>query len=83
MTRVRQGVNLEQHVAELERRRALMAAELEHLEAELEQRRLERRRYRAALERIAEAESGVWGWIAHEALYPDRPVVRPAKRRQA
>lgn len=30
----------------------------------------DRERYRLALERIARAESGVWGMIAHEALYP-------------
>jgi hypothetical protein len=55
-------------IAELEQRRELMGAELAHLEAELEQRRLERLRYRAALEQIAGAESGIWGRIAHEAL---------------
>jgi hypothetical protein len=27
-------------------------------------------RLRAALRRIADAESGHWGWIAHEALHP-------------
>lgn len=27
-------------------------------------------RWKAALEEIAGAESGVWGWIAHNALYP-------------
>lgn len=30
----------------------------------------ERDRYRKALARIADAESGHWGWIAHEALHP-------------
>lgn len=42
---------------------ALMADELEHRERELD-------RYRAALVRIANAESGYWGVIAHEALHP-------------
>jgi hypothetical protein len=32
----------------------------------------ERDRYRAALARISDAESGVWGQIAHQALHPDR-----------
>lgn len=32
----------------------------------------ERDRYRAALARIADAESGVWGQIAHQALHPER-----------
>ena len=56
----------------LEQRRELMAAELEHLEAELDAQHADRRRYRAALERIANAESGVWGWIARDALDPER-----------
>jgi DNA repair exonuclease SbcCD ATPase subunit len=29
--------------------------------------------YRRALERIADAESGIWGRIAHEALTEGRP----------
>lgn len=33
----------------------------------------ERDRYKAALIRIADAESGRWGWIAHDALHPERP----------
>lgn len=28
--------------------------------------------YRRALVRISDAESGHWGWIAHEALHPER-----------
>lgn len=32
--------------------------------------REERDRYRRALERIADQESGGWGVIAHEALHP-------------
>jgi hypothetical protein len=59
----RTGVTLEARVAELERTLKLVHAEREHLEAE-------NGRYRAALRQIASAESGAWGWIAHEALHP-------------
>lgn len=31
----------------------------------------ERDRYRAALARISDAESGIWGQIAHAALHPE------------
>lgn len=38
------------------------------LPAFVEHRNAEVARYRSALQRIASAESGVWGRIAHEAL---------------
>lgn len=44
----------------------------------------ERDHYRAALVRIADANSGEWGWIAHEALKgPDgtpHPLVEGSER---
>ena len=67
----RHGVTLEARVDELDRQLELMADEQIRREAELD-------RYRAALVRIADAESGVWGWIAHDALHPDAPRRRPA-----
>jgi len=39
---------------------------------ELDVVRADVERYRAALVRIANAESGQWGWIAFEALHPER-----------
>lgn len=35
-------------------------------------------RYRRALVQIADSESGVWGWIAHEALHPKTPTTGDA-----
>lgn len=46
--------------------------------------REERDRYRAALVRISDAESGIWGRMAHQALHPEdvgRPAVADAKDR--
>ena len=55
-----------------------------HLEGLLNAAALERHalldrraRYRAALVRIADSESGHWGWIAHEALRADHEEPTP------
>lgn len=43
---------------------------------ELEQIREEHARFRKALVKIANANSGRWGWIAHEALHPKKVTER-------
>lgn len=40
--------------------------------------REENARYQAALERISDAHSGVWGRIAFDALHPERPPLEEA-----
>ena len=37
-----------------------------------DQTRVERDRFRAALAEISDADSGKWGWIAFNALHPER-----------
>jgi hypothetical protein len=46
-------------------RNADLRIELEHVTAQ-------RNRYRAALEHIAYVDSGPWGWIAWNALHPEK-----------
>ena len=65
------------HIADLQVRIA-------HLEGLLNAAALERHalleqmgRYRQALVRIADSESGHWGWIAHEALRADHEEPTP------
>lgn len=48
--------------------------QLQELEAELAEARAEAGVYRAALARIADSESGVWGRWAHEALDAGRAL---------
>jgi hypothetical protein len=43
----------------------MLTQQLADANAELE-------RLKAALRRIADSESGHWGWIAHEVLHPER-----------
>lgn len=45
-----------------------------------EQLQAERDRYRAALARIAGAESGIWGRIAHDALRGPKGTAAPLPR---
>jgi len=56
-----------------------LEARIEHLEGLLNAAAHERagllidmERYRRALVRIADSESGIWGRIAHVALHPER-----------
>lgn len=68
--RRRHGATTTTATADLEERLERVAAELAHAERELDTVTAERRAYRAALVRIANAKSGVWGTIAREALVP-------------
>ncbi len=50
---------------------------LDALLVDLAHLRAERDRYRTALVRIADNESGVWGHWARDALYPPEPKPTP------
>lgn len=49
---------------------AILRGHLSDVEHQRDYLREENVQLRAALRRIADSESGVWGWIAHEALHP-------------
>jgi hypothetical protein len=72
MTRSRFGATPKEQVRDALRRIELMDAELARLEAEFTRVKTDRDRYAHGLRQIADGNSGKWGWIAHEALHPER-----------